>query len=114
MTNDIFDEIVETQVMHSLDLLRKKGREYSPGGDRLEHFKKAAALQTCSPAKAAFGMLAKHLVSLSDMVDEPLAYSTERWAEKIGDSVNYLLILSALAEEGRGKDEEYRGRRLES
>ena len=47
-------------------------------------------------------MLAKHLVSLSDMCTDGNDYTLERWAEKITDSINYLLILRAVVEEEGG------------
>lgn len=94
-----FDESVRAQVDHCLELLCAKGAEYAPGTDRLAAFKKAAALQNCSQARAAFGMLAKHLVSVADMIETGEKYSGIRWNEKIGDSINYLLIIRAIIEE---------------
>lgn len=113
MNAKTFDDTVQRQVQHSLDLLCAKGTEYAPGVDRLAAFKKAAALQGCTQEQAAFGMLAKHLVSIADMVQTDSRFSGERWDEKIGDSINYLLILRAIVEEGE-KHEEYQGRHLES
>ena len=100
-----FNDIVRAQLDRSAQLLTGKGREYAEGAelddkiDRLAHFKKAAALQNESPAKAAFGMLAKHLVSVSDMVASGEEYPLEHWDEKITDSINYLLIIRAIVEE---------------
>lgn len=106
-----FDKIVIDQLNRSEALLTSKGQEYAEdadadnGVDRLEHFKKAAALQSQTPAQATFGMLTKHLVSLSDMVGSRRAYPMEKWDEKISDSINYLLILRAVVEEGRAYNE---------
>lgn len=99
MAPDVFDKNVKTQVEHCLGLLCSRGTEYAPGADRLSAFKKAAALQNCSQAQAAFGMLAKHLVSVADMIESRQAYPGARWDEKIGDSINYLLIIRAIIEE---------------
>ncbi len=102
-----FNQIVTDQLSRSELLLTGKGEEYAEGAteasetDRLEHFKKAAALQNTTTAQAAFGMLAKHLVSVSDMVGSRKSYPLEKWNEKITDSINYLLILRAIVEEGR-------------
>ena len=41
----------------------------------------------------------KHLVSISDMVPNAKNYPPETWQEKIGDTINYLLILSAMVKE---------------
>lgn len=99
MAPNAFEESIKAQVDHCLELLVDKGREYAPGVDRLAAFKKAAALQNCSQAQAAFGMLAKHLVSVADMIESGEKYSGIRWDEKIGDSINYLLIIRAIIEE---------------
>ena len=50
------------------------------------------------------GMMAKHTVSVYDLIDDyeqGKAISKEMWAEKIGDSINYLLLLTALLEEDK-------------
>ena len=107
MTQKSFERIVTEQLSRSATLLVSKGHEYAEGAeaeqkiDRLAHFKKAAVLQDETPAQAAFGMLAKHLVSVADMVNTRGEYPLEKWDEKISDSINYLLILRAIVEEGR-------------
>lgn len=100
-----FNKIVVDQLSRSELLLTGKGHEYAESADtdatidRLAHFKKAAVLQDETPAQAAFGMLAKHLVSVADMVGSAQEYPIEKWDEKISDSINYLLILRAIVEE---------------
>lgn len=102
MKNTDFMAAVKHQVEHCLNLLAGKGKEYAgENADRLVAFKKAAALQGVSEAQAAFGMLAKHLVSVADMVEHPEAYTREKWDERLGDSINYLLIIRAIAEEAK-------------
>lgn len=73
-----------------------KGKEYAPNRDRLDHFKKAAALLRSTPEKALLGQLTKHLVSIIDMVENPTQYDFPKWTEKIGDSINYLALLYAV------------------
>ena len=106
MRIDVFNKVVKEQLLTCENLLIGKGHEYAPDAvdendvDRLAHFKKAAAIIDGTPKEALLGMLAKHLVSISDMCIDPLNdYSKERWTEKITDSINYLLILRALVEE---------------
>ena len=51
--------------------------------------------------------MAKHTVSVYDLIDDykqGKAISKEMWAEKIGDSINYLLVLTALLEEDENVD----------
>lgn len=102
-----FDKIVTDQLSRSELVLMGKGTEYAEEAtdetevDRLAHFKKAAALQDMTTAQTAFGMLSKHLVSVADMVGSRQSYPLTQWNEKITDSINYLLILRAIVEEGR-------------
>jgi hypothetical protein len=93
-----------TRLMHS------KGKEYSPGEDRLSNFKDAGAMQRVSPEQALFGMLTKHLVSLADMCKAVTAggepATQEMWIEKLTDSTNYLFLLTALLKERYGWGDE--------
>lgn len=105
MKQSEFNGIVVEMLTQAESTLTRKGREYAEAAstenevDRLEHFKKAATLQGVTTAQAAFGMLAKHLVSVADMVASRETYCSETWDEKIGDSINYLLILRAIVQE---------------
>ena len=99
MTPDNFTESINRQIKHCLALLTVKGQEYAPDIDRLAAFKKAGAFQNQTQAQAALGMLTKHLVSVSDMILSGETYAPEKWDEKIGDSINYLLIIRAIEEE---------------
>lgn len=105
MTKTTFDVIVDEQLSRCHTLLIEKGKEYAPGVDRLSAFKRAAALQGCSQGEAALGMMAKHLVSVAEMVQSHERYTTSRWDEKITDSINYLLILRAIVEEEEAEAE---------
>jgi len=79
--------------------LQTKGGEYSTEGDRLGNFKTAAALQNCTPEQALAGMMAKHVVSIYDMIGANCAGPLEMWDEKILDAINYLILLRALVSE---------------
>ena len=95
---DRFNAIVDSQVKYSLALLEAKGKEYSLGSDRLDHFKDAAAEQGITAEQALWGMLSKHIASLNGMCRND-STAKELWTEKITDSINYLLLLRALVEE---------------
>jgi hypothetical protein len=99
-----FNSITETMIQKSSDVLLHKQKEYATE-DRLHNFKVAAAFQQCSVKQVLFGFLTKHLVSLSDMCKSKKIYRADIWDEKIGDSINYLLLLRAVvAEEGTQKN----------
>ena len=99
MLQEEFNNIVTNQMKKCWETLFNKGNEYSVQGDRLSHFKKAAAVMESTPKAALFGMLSKHLISLSDMCMDKRKHPKEVWSEKITDSINYLLILAAIVEE---------------
>lgn len=99
-TND-FNKIILEQIERCENTLCKKAEEYATE-DRLHNFKVAAGLQDCLPTTALAGMMAKHTVSVYDMIrglEEGKSYPVELWDEKIGDSINYLLLLAAAVRE---------------
>jgi hypothetical protein len=93
-----FQETVTAQVARCLTVLDAKSNEYALGDDRLEHFKTAADMQSITPKQALWGMAAKHFTSLASMCKNDKG-SIDLWDEKITDSINYLFLLRALAEE---------------
>lgn len=100
MTNERFEELLEERIAKTRAVLASKGREYAPNEDRLENFKIAAAFLRTAPAEACLGFLAKHLASVVDLVRRG-STDAAAWDEKLGDAVNYLILLEALAEEAR-------------
>jgi hypothetical protein len=109
VTNDVFAELLNRNISRCKDVLLRKQKEYATDDDRLHNFKIAAAFQQCTTEQALFGFLAKHLVSLSDMCKSGEKYSEDIWDEKIGDSINYLLLLAVVVADGReNKIEDYR------
>lgn len=111
MTNSDFEKAILEQISTCQHLLEGKGAEYADNVDidRLNHFKLAAALMEVDPKIALMGMFSKHIVSISKMCMNGMAYSQATWDEKITDSINYLLILSAMVKEEKA-NEKYRNR----
>lgn len=104
MTSDQFNKIVEDRKKKITAILQKKSEEYSRGGDRLHNFKRAAVFAQCTPEKICWAFNLKHLTSLADLVDDidatpGGAVSREYVDEKIGDAINYLILLEALIRE---------------
>lgn len=102
MTSDEFSHCVTNRINKCLDTLGIKAKEYANNEDRLRAFKAAAAIEKNSPYEALGGMMAKHIVSIYDMLPNAENYSIERWNEKIGDAINYLLLLDSLLQEAAG------------
>lgn len=100
MISKEFEDVVKNQFEYCYNLLFEKAKQYNIGTeDRLHAFKVASAFEGITTKQALFGMLTKHLVSLSDMVRQDGDYPLDVWNEKISDSINYLLLLKAVVEE---------------
>lgn len=96
-----FNEVVTAQIQRCCDVLMCKAKEYATS-DRLHNFKQASSLQRITPFQALAGMMSKHTISVYDMLTNSECYPLELWDEKITDSINYLLLLSAMV---RDKDD---------
>jgi hypothetical protein len=109
MTGVDFEALVEKRIVETRRRLRVKGEEYG-GDDRLIHFRRMAEL-TQNPVVEVCGvLLAKHLVSVFDIIDA--ASIENHWAsmidEKVGDAICYLVLLEAVLSEIPGAKEEHR------
>ena len=100
MTNEKFKEIVEDQLNICKNYLLKKGDEYNPTEDRFEFFKQAAVLEKITPAKALAGFMAKHTLSIYNLIDEDCD-NLPLFEEKITDHINYLLLLKGLLKDAQ-------------
>lgn len=98
MTPKVFDQIMKERLQAIVRVLGSKAGEYASKGDRLHNFKVAARIDNETPAKALWGMAKKHLVSIMDMVDGKPA-DIPMINEKIGDMINYLILLEAVLKE---------------
>jgi hypothetical protein len=104
MTTEVFEKIFNETVERSRQVLVNKAREYATD-DRLHNFKVAAEVEGVSPIQALGGMMAKHTVSVYDLIrngtnSEPMCM----WDEKITDSINYLILLRALVIEEKERE----------
>jgi hypothetical protein len=102
MKSDDFKKVLQNRMNQTWGVLALKAKEYASDSDRLHNFKRAAAMQNITPEKALIGMFAKHMVSILDMVDDLTIdrhSRMETWDEKLGDAVNYLILLEGLIAE---------------
>lgn len=104
MTHEERDKIMQEMIDKCLRVLKEKAEGYSTDEDVLHNFRVAAGLQGCSVTQALAGMMTKHTVSVYDMVNGGQAYASDKWDEKIGDLINYLLLLR-VAVKGCGLEE---------
>ena len=83
-------------------LLGEKNIEYSRNNDKLHNFKKSARIDNETPERALWGMWKKHIVSISDMIndiDHGIIPTEKMMKEKFGDNINYTLLLEGLIRE---------------
>ncbi len=105
MTDSEFESVVTSACAQIVKVLQSKAAEYARG-DRLSNFKKAAAAMSCVPEKACVAFWMKHVISINDLVNDVEAgkrVPMAMWEEKIGDAVNYLVLLKAIVVERNGK-----------
>ena len=97
MQYSVFNDLLETQFADCKAILDKKAKEYAPNvdGDRLEAFKRAAAMLQKTPIQALVGQMSKHTISLFEMAERKCD-DMDLWNEKIVDSLNYLFLLKGL------------------
>lgn len=99
MKIETFNQILERRIELTKKVLVQKGNEYGEQVDRLANFKRLAEEQDCHILEAWFGVAAKHLVSVKQMVKSKQKYPQEVWDEKLGDLINYLCLLEAIVQE---------------
>lgn len=96
MTIKEFNKVLEQRIEKIRKVLAAKNKEYASPGDKLYNFKRTAAMLGCSDEEALLGMLAKHLISIIDMVQNKREADYALWDEKLGDAINYLILLEAI------------------
>jgi len=80
--------------------LEIKAGMYATTDNRLHNFDVAAHIFNCTSEQALQGMWGKHLVSVLDMIKwtetQPQRITIDLIDEKIGDTINYLILLESL------------------
>jgi hypothetical protein len=70
--------------------------------DKLENFKQAGAMKGETPERALWGMWVKHITSIRKIVedlDKGIVPTLKLLSEKLGDNINYSLLLEGLIRE---------------
>ena len=100
MRAELFDQILEERMAKIKKVMLSKAEEYAEaGGDRLHNFKFAGQRLSCSPERALIFMREKHEICIMDFltaIDRGDPIDAAIINEKIGDSINYLILLEAL------------------
>jgi hypothetical protein len=104
-----FEKLLDERVEKIRSTLTKKSAEYADGSDdKLYNFKRAARISGDTVQKTLAGMMLKHEVSVWDIIDEKRPFTIEMIDEKIGDMINYLILLEAVLKEILQGKKEYK------
>lgn len=102
MQNKRFQEILESRLVKIKDILEKKASEYASDDDRLANFKSSNKIeqlcfnQPINKFQTLFTKLTKQLDGVTTMIKTPTIATEYLINEKIGDVINYLILLEAM------------------
>jgi hypothetical protein len=102
MKQNQFDILLKRRLSLIESVLGSKGKEYTRDDDRLSNFKDAARVDDETPEQALWGMFKKHLISVKDIKNDIAKGKLPNFAlleEKIGDSINYFILLEVMIKE---------------
>ena len=91
-----FDDVVDERCLKIKEVLKQKAKEYATDKSRFHNFNVAARVANTTPEKALYGMMMKHLVSVMDIIEAPERFSPAHMDEKLGDLINYLILLEGM------------------
>ena len=98
MTREDFSRRVEKRIDLVRQTLLTKHKEYAKDDNVFRNFDEAAgglSLHSTS-AEVLWSYMTKHLVSIKDIVSDNVPVTNEVVSEKIGDVINYLILLEAM------------------
>ena len=95
-----FQEVLEERLRLTKEVLSAKEKEYASVKSRYHNFDTAARKRGTTPEDALMGMAVKHDVSIDDLVEwakvSPERLTLPLIREKIGDKINYLILLEGM------------------
>jgi len=96
-----FEQLFERRVKMCRKTLVQKAEEYSSEEDRLYNFKRGSDFLGQTPSESCLSYMTKQLVSVYDLVQSDKRITQAIIDEKIGDAINYLVLLEGcLHDEG--------------
>ena len=100
MLHKDFDILTRKRFDKCRKTLLIKANEYAGEEERLQNFKDGAVFTHTTPAQYTLALVTKHFMSLRDYIvlhdDDITQYIVD---EKIGDIINYMLLLEAVLTE---------------
>lgn len=98
MTEKEFQDVLTTRLTKIKETLSSKAEEYATDNDKLHNFNVGARLTGQTREKVLWGFAIKHYISFLDILDslDKGKLPTEAIVdEKIGDLINYLVLVEA-------------------
>ncbi|MBX3045167.1 MAG: hypothetical protein KF896_15755 [Ignavibacteriae bacterium] len=97
MTNNVFNEFLDKQLLKRKMVLSYKADEYAVDNDRFHNFNIAVDILKHvgiidTPAKVAFCFRVKHIVSEIDLLNGTTELTEDIIEEKFGDDINYAFM----------------------
>jgi len=95
-----FNEVVLNRINSIQRILAQKSEEYASSKSRFHNFEVAGRKAGTTSEKALLGMMMKHVVAVDDLVEWieecPHKLTKAIIDEKIGDNINYLILLEGM------------------
>jgi hypothetical protein len=98
MKEQEFQEVLQQRLKKIEQTLSQKAKEYAAEGDKLHNFNVGARMTGQIREKVLWGFALKHYISFLDILDnvEKGKLPTEEMVDqKIGDLINYLVLVEA-------------------
>lgn len=109
MKNEEFEKLLENRLESIRYVLGVKAKEYVREGNRLHNFDRGSKISGKTREEVLWnGFALKHLVSVFDLIDDVTKGnipSKELVDEKIGDLINYLILLEACFQKTKKENE---------
>lgn len=99
MKRSDFNKIVDQRLDKIKSKLKSKAEEYATDGSAFYNFERSAEINRCSRKHALWMKASKHLVSIIDMAELDETFTDDHIDEKIGDMINYLILLEGILKE---------------
>ena len=98
MTEKEFQDVLTTRLTKIKETLSSKAEEYATDNDKLHNFNVGARLTGQTRERVLWGFALKHYISFLDILDnlDKGKLPTEAMVdEKVGDLINYLVLVEA-------------------
>jgi hypothetical protein len=99
MTHLEFNDIVNKRFSKAKKVLLLKAEDYATDADRLRNFKDGAFINQISEEEYALALVTKHFIALRDFITGEKDITVKFIDEKIGDIINYMLLIEAILTE---------------